>query len=118
MKGSLFAVTVASALALALAAGCGSGGGSATECSEANAASKSCAFASSTVSGYACTSPLKSGPCSSTGLIGCCVTTISSSGDTVTSGACYYSATLATPAKAACKGSTGGGTEAWTTTAP
>ena len=119
MKGYILGLSLASCLALAFSAGCGSSGGSGgstTECfsvSGSGTSDEECGYSGSSLSGYACPATTKSGSCPSSGLIGCCGGSESSDGDTVISGICYYSSSVATMAKSACKSP-----ETWSTTAP
>jgi hypothetical protein len=135
MKGFILALSFASCVALAFAPGCGSssagsdtdsgsgssGGSGCFEVSKTGS-TQTCAFESSTVSGFSCSSvpsaKLASGSCPDTGLVGCCVTTDKTSVGSTVSAACYYDKTSASAVMGACKGSVAGATLEWTTTAP
>jgi hypothetical protein len=88
--------------------GGGGGGGSGCYAVEGTGSSETCTFTSSTVAGFTCTSPEKSGTCPS-GFVGCCGETI----DGTSSFQCYYGSTEAMTVKASCASP-----DSWVTTLP
>jgi hypothetical protein len=129
MKGYVCATCFGAFVALRMASGCGGGddGGAtlptATQCFETMDAgsSQTCAFAATNQPDASCPSGFdNSGACPSSGLVGCCVWTLSFSleGDqtTATSGYCYYSSKAAEAAMAACTGvADNGAPKMWST---
>lgn len=102
--------------AVALACGCGSSSSSdSVSCYDVTGTgtSKTCSFESTTVSGVSCTAPAQPGSCPSTGLVGCCAMTVTSGGNSVGGGVCYYDESTAASEKSTC--ATNKGT--WSTTA-
>jgi hypothetical protein len=93
----------------------GGGGGGGTGCFDmtGTGSTATCSFASSTATGFTCTSPEKSGSCPSSGLVGCCGDTVTEGGFSTSSYACYYDSTTASEVKAACVSP-----DKWTTSAP
>lgn len=81
----------------------GSGTGSPVNCFavEGDASARTCTpFQSNAAS--SCPSGYSSGSCPSAGLVGCCVTTMSSAGTNLIGGECFYDAASAASAKPAC----------------
>lgn len=108
-------VGMAALLGLFAASGCGGLVGFKT-CHETTAASGStpqtCEQANSDVT--SCPNGLSSGSCPSSGLVGCCKTSVNTGVGTSTSASCYYDSATAASAQSACTGTD----ESWVTSAP
>jgi hypothetical protein len=113
-KGLVVAMAFAGAFGL-LATGCGGVVGVKT-CHELTAASgtspQTCVQDNSDTS--SCTGGTSSGQCPSSGLVGCCKTSVSTGLGTVYSAACYYDSASAATEQANCTGTD----QSWSTKAP